>query len=110
MDAAGVQSDLVVARISNGDRGGIVVEQDLMTRLRYDRLNFRRRIGRLLTRAPVTAGPDRVRNIAAFEFDPDAGADFRQESEADIGTGVRYAGHAPTGGLFTQHRRNLRLN
>src|SRR5439155_8348532 len=67
-------------------------------------------VGRHLADEPVASGPDRIRDVTALEFDPDAGARLGQERDADAVAGVGYARRRPPRRRRAEHGGHLRLH
>ncbi len=65
-----------------------------------------RRLHRQLAGAPIAAGPDRLRHVARFEFDPYAGADRRHREEARCRPAIGNAWLRPAGRNLAKHGRN----
>src|SRR5271166_6138045 len=102
-DSVGAENHRIVVRVGDRDSAGVVIEQNLVARLGDYCFDRGRRVSRLLAVAPVASDPHRVGDIAALEFNPDPGADFRQKRHADVRTRIRNAWHAPSCRLIGEH-------
>src|SRR5271166_68718 len=109
-DARGIEGYGIAIVSGDDDLAGIVVEQDFVLGNRNDGFDMRPSLFGLGAIEPEATGPYRQGDVAAFELDPHAAADFGEKCHAYFLARVRDAGHAPAGRAAPEHLLHLGLD
>src|SRR5262249_16463125 len=108
--AARVEAERVLIGVLQGHARAAIVEGKTAG-ARDDALHVRAGAVRYPALVPEAADPERARCFAAFEFDPDAGADVGKHHHADILARIGHAGLTPAADdAAGQRAKHLRLD